>query len=313
MSFATETKNELARINVDKKCCMLAELAGFIRVCGSVRILGGGKLDIVMSTELPAVVRHYKKLIKSYFGVDTGIKVSEGAALQKGRSYFITIGPEQLSEQILRETGLLMIREGRNFISDGIYSGIIRTKCCRKAYLRGLFIGAGTVSNPEKGYHLEIVCRSETLGNDTKKLFNSFVDINAKVSIRRKEYPVYLKDSGQIMDVLAIIGAHSQYFAFENILLTKEMRNAANRQSNCDQANIDKTLEASMRQISNIKKIAEKKGLKSLSVKLRQVALARLENPEATVAELGEMMNPPLKKSGVYNRLMKIEEIAGKL
>ena len=111
----------------------------------------------------------------------------------------------------------------------------------------------------------------------------------------------------------AIIGAHSQYFVFEDVVLTKEMRNAANRQSNCDQANIDKALATSVKQITYIKKISELKGLKSLPEKLRAVALLRLENPEATLSELGEMMDPPIKKSGMNKRMKKIEEIAEKL
>ena len=312
MSFSSDTKQELSRITPEKKCCMLAEIAGFIRVCGSIR-LAGGKFKIVTVTENAAVARHFKKLLKDYFKIDAGLEVGQSESLRKRRIYMITIGPDQLSEQILRETGIFMIREGMDYISDGIYDGVIKTKCCRKAYLRGLFLGAGTITNPEKGYHFEIVTSTETLAGDTKKLINSFVDLHAKVASRKKSYVTYVKDSGQIKDILAIMGAHSQYFIFEDVVLTKEMRNAANRQSNCDQANIDKALATSSRQISAIKKIAESKGLKSLPEKLRITALLRLENPEATLDELAEMLDPPMKKSGINKRLKRIEEIAEKI
>ena len=162
MSFASETKNELARIEPEKKCCMLAEISGFLRVAGSIGLVGFGRFKIIITTENPAVARHYKKLIQDYFGIETKLEIGEGKAVGKSRgskkfSYSITIDADNLSEQILRETGILLIREGNNYISDGIYSGIVRTKCCKKAYLRGVFMGAGTMSDPEKGYDLEFV------------------------------------------------------------------------------------------------------------------------------------------------------------
>ena len=136
MSFSSETKNELARIMPEKKCCMLAEIAGFIRFAGSIHLAGGGKFRIVMTTSNPAVARHYKTLIKTYFSVDTTVGMGQESSPKKGHSYMLSIGPENLSEQILRETGILMVKEGMNFISDGIYDGLVRTKCCRKSYLR---------------------------------------------------------------------------------------------------------------------------------------------------------------------------------
>ncbi len=313
MSFSADTKNELAHVEPEKKCCMLAEIAGFIRMCGSIRLAGGGKFEIVTATEHPAVARHYKRMLKEYFGIDAELAVGQGSGLKKGRSYLLSIGPENLSEQILRETGILMVKEGMNYISDGIYDGLIRTKCCRKAYLRGIFLASGTITDPEKSYHLEFSCSSQILAGDVKKLINSFVDLHAKVSARKKNYAVYVKEAEQIIDILAIMGAHSQIFAFEDVRITKEIRNKANRINNCDNANIDKTLKAAEKQLSWIRKIQETKGLAFLPDKLREVAVLRLENPEATLQELADMMDPPMKKSGLNNRFRKIEELAGKL
>lgn len=313
MSFSMETKNELAHVMPEKKCCMLAEIAGFIRMCGSIRLAGGGKFRIVTTTENPAVARHYKKLIKDYFGIDTVLEVGQGNTLKKGRAYILTIGPEDLSEQILRETGILMVKEGMNYISDGIYDGLIRTKCCRKAYLRGIFLAAGTITDPEKAYHLEFNCSSQILAADVRKLINSFVDLHAKISVRKKNYSVYVKEGEQIIDILAIMGAHSQIFAFENVRITKEIRNKANRLNNCDNANIDKTLQAAEKQLACIRKIQDTKGLRFLPDKLYEVALLRLDHPEATLQELADMMDPPMKKSGINNRFRKIEELANKL
>ena len=313
MSFSMETKNELAHVVPEKKCCMLAEIAGFIRMCGSIRLAGGGKFRIVTTTENPAAARHYKKLIKDYFGIDAALEVGQGNTLKKGRAYILTIGPEDLSEQILRETGILMVKEVMNYISDGIYDGLIRTKCCRKACLRGIFLASGTITDPEKGYHLEFNCSSQILAGDVKKLINSFVDLHAKVSARKKNYAVYVKEAEQIIDILAIMGAHSQIFAFEDVRITKEIRNKANRINNCDNANIDKALQAAEKQLGWIHKIQNTKGLRFLPDKLYDVAILRLDNPEATLQELADMMDPPMKKSGINNRFRKIEEIAGKL
>lgn len=309
VSFASETKNELARSMPEKKCCMLAEIAGFLRVAGSVSLAGGGKFIIKLTTDNPAVARHYKKLLKEYFGIDASINVTESSQVRRSRMYIIEIGPEELSEQILRETGVLMVREGMNYITDGIYDGIIRTKCCRKSYLRGAFIGSGTVSNPEKGYHFEIDTSSPVTARDIRRLINTFDDIKAKTVKRKEEHVTYVKDSGQILDILAIMGAHSQYFKFEEVRLTKEMRNEANRRSNCDQANIDKAVAAAEKQIEAIRKL----DLSKLNDKLRQTAELRMENPDASLTELGQMMDPPMKKSGVNGRLNRLMKMAEKL
>ena len=318
MSFASETKNELARIEPEKKCCMLAEISGFLRVAGSIGLVGFGKFKIIITTDNPAVARHYKKLIQDYFGIETKLEIGEGKAVGKNRSskkfsYSITIDADNRSEQILRETGILLVREGNNYISDGIYSGIVRTKCCKKAYLRGVFMGAGTMSDPEKGYDLEFVLETATMAADLKKLINSFVDLSCKVTERRGKHVVYMKKADYISDMLAIMGASSQVFSMEETRIKKEMVGSARRMSNCDSANMDRSIEASMKHIEAIKKIQETKGLASLPESLREAAELRLEHPDISIAALGELCDPPMKKAGINKRLIRIQEIASKL
>ena len=315
MSFSSETKKELAQLDVDKKCCMLAEIAGFIRVCGSVKLVGGGKMKLVLTSEHPAVARHYKKLIKDYYDVDATLEIGEGTSLNKGRQYILTLDDRegQKAEPILRESGILMIREGMNYISDGIYDGLIKSKCCRKSYLRGVFLGAGTMSDPEKSYDIEFVTSTAILANDIKKLINGFVDLSARTIVRKKSHVVYVKEAEQVGDILNIMGAHQQFFVFEEIRLKKEMRNKTNRIMNCDSANMDKTMNASAKQIEAIDKIDRIKGLSYLPEKLYAAAVLRRENPLATLQELADMMDPPMKKSGFNNRLRKIQEIADKM
>lgn len=313
MSFASETKNELARITPAKKCCTIAEIAGFMRFAGSIGLAGGGRFRISMTTPNNAVVRHYKSLIGSYFNVDTDIGVGRGEAFDRGKVYTITIDPDNKSELILREAGILMVREGMNSISDGIYSGLIRTKCCRKAYLRGAFLASGTVASPDRSYHLEISAGSELLARDLRRLINTFDDITPKIVQRKKGWGVYLKAREQVADALAIMGASGQYFAFQDVMMRKDLMNQAHRAENLDNANIDKALKAAQEQVEWIRKIDEKRGLASLSAKLREVAELRLEHPDAGLEELGLMLDPPLTKSGVNGRLRRLGELAKNL
>ncbi|MBQ1489993.1 MAG: DNA-binding protein WhiA [Eubacterium sp.] len=313
MSFATETKNELARVWPPKKCCQLAEIAGFLRVSGSIRLAGGGKFKIVITTDNPAVARHYKKLIQEYFRIDTELAIGEAQALKTGHTYILTIDPAMRSESILRETGILLVREGNNYLSDGIYDGIIRTKCCRKAYLRGIFLGAGTITHPKKGYHLEFLCRTETLARDLRKLINTFDDLSARLSTRKDKHIVYMKSAQYISDTLAIMGAHSKMLELEDVRISKELVNEATRLTNCDNANTDRALDASQKQIEAIRKIDESCGINALPDKLRELAILRQLNPEANLTQLGEMLSPPLKKSGVNNRMKRILDFASRL
>lgn len=274
------------------------------------------------ASKLPPKIRRSQDTTRSFCRIISESKPSSKSekarlsgkpAREKKYAYSITIDADNLSEQILRETGMLLIKEGNNYFSDGIYSGIVRTKCCKKAYLRGVFMGAGTMSDPEKGYDLEFVLNSETMAQDLRRLINSFVDLSCKVVKRGKKYVVYMKKADYISDTLAIMGASNQVFSMEETRIKKAMVNSAKRSVNCDNANMDRTIEASIKQAAAIKKIDEKIGMSALPDKLREVAELRLENPDISIASLGEMCDPPLKKSGINNRIKKLEEIAAKL
>lgn len=317
MSFSSEVKGELARIEPGKKCCMLAEITAFLRVSGSLRLAGGGRFTIVAATENPAIARHYKKLIKEYFDSNAGLEVGgsqmPGRSRKGGYRYSLTIPPDEKSGQILRETGMMLIREGNDYLSDGIYQPIVRTKCCRRAYLRGLFLGCGTMSDPHRGYQMEFLVGSRQMALDTKKLIGTFEDLAANIAERRDEHVVYLKRAEYISDMLALIGADGKLLEFENIRIGRGLKQAANRISNCDNANVDRTLSASGEQLHTIELIEQRLGLANLEPKLRDLAELRLERPDAGLAELGEAMNPPIKKAAVSKRFAKLKEIAENL
>ncbi|HZK02159.1 MAG TPA: DNA-binding protein WhiA [Anaerovoracaceae bacterium] len=312
MSFSADVKNEITRLDEDKKCCMLAEIAGLIRMCGIVGKNVNNEYELKIITENPAIARLYLKRIKKYFGVGARLNIGQSNVLKKNRFYELEIGAESNVGRILTETGMLETKENGDSLPDGIPFDIIKDRCCKKAFLRGAFLGAGTISHPEKSYHMEIVCRNETLSDNIKRLINSF-GMSSKVTLRRKNYVVYLKESEQISDFLALLGASKHVMELENIKIVKELRNKTNRIVNCESANLDKTINSAARQIETIRFIQSETGLDNLPDRLKEIALLRLDHPESSLTELGQMLQPQLKKSGVNHRFRKIEEIADKL
>lgn len=312
MSFSSETKSELAQIIPEERCCMLAEISGFARMCGTIRLVGPGKVNLHLLTEHAAGARMILKLLKKYFGIKAELIISKNQLLKKNNSYEMVLTEELHCHEILQEMGILRIEDGALSIDYGVPEAIVKKKCCKRAFLRGAFLGAGSLSHPEKAYHLELVTSNESLSSDIAKIMKS-LGLSAKIVERKKNYIVYLKESEQIVDFLNMTGAHSMLLEFENVRIVKDMRNRANRIVNCDQANIEKTTIAAEKQIAAIRKIQEQKGIDWLPPKLREIALLRLEEPDISLKELGEKLEPPLGKSGVNHRLAKIEELAQRL
>lgn len=313
---------------------MLAEIAGFLRASGSVR-LAGGSFAIVASTESAAVARHFKVLIESYFHnkVELGIggSLRPGSQGKRGRNtYYINISPDEKSMQILRETGMILIREGDDYFSDGIYQPVVKSKCCKRSYLRGMFLSCGTMSDPRKGYHLEFVMDKEQSAMDLKKLIGSFDDLSASVSRRGSNYVVYMKKAAYISDTLGIIGASSAMLEFESIRVNKGMHGEVMRIINCDNANVDRTLTAAEEQRSWLAAIASAEtgrepeageltdpmsdfwteGLRHLPPQLKEAAYLRLYKPEASLTEIGESLTPPVGKAAISKRFAKLRALA---
>ena len=189
---------------------------------------------------------------------------------------------------------------------------LIDRQCCKRAFLRGIFLAAGSITDPRSGYHLELVAGSLERATRMKEIMGIF-GLQAKIVGRKKNCIVYLKEGASIVDFLNVIGAHVALMEFENVRILKEMRNSINRQVNCETANIKKTVSAASRQTADIQYIHDTIGIGNLSENLSQIAKLRLENPEVTLKELGEMLEPPIGKSGVNHRLRKLSEIANEL
>ena len=194
-------------------------------------------------------------------------------------------------------------------ITETVNGILLQQTCCRRAYIRGAFLAGGSISDPNKSYHFEIVCREIAQAKQLQDAINSF-EMEAKIVERKKHQVVYLKEGAQIVDMLNIMEAHVALMNLENVRILKEMRNSVNRQVNCETANINKTVNAAVKQIEDIKFIQEKGRLQELPDNLYEMAQVRLEHPEAPLKELGAYLNPPVGKSGVNHRLRKISEIA---
>jgi len=309
MSFSSKTKNELARAIPEKDCCKYSELAALIRMSGTLQLVGLEKFNLVITTENASVARKIFKLFKKLFGINIEVMIRKNLKLKKNNHYLMVVTHTMNSWEVLSKVGILKQFDDTFDITYEIPKDLIKTRCCKRAYLRGAFLGGGSVSDPEKPYHLEFVTNSVEHSKDLKKLVNSF-KLSSKIVERKGNYVVYLKEGDQIVDLLNIIEAHQALLDLENIRVYKQMRNDINRIVNCETANLSKTVNASMKQVENIIYIKETVGLNFLPDNLREVAKLRLNYQDASLKELGLMLTPPIGKSGVNHRLRKIEEVA---
>lgn len=311
MSFSTETKNELARVISENLCCKKAELSGIAKLAGSIQIAGYKKINLKISTELNSVARKVFKILKSDFNINTSIVVNKNQMLKRNNSYVLTVKSDMGSEKLMKSLGLL--NKDADFLPcHTVPNWVYEDDEFKKAFIRGAFLGGGSISDPEKNYHLEFVTSNEEFAESLMDLINS-LGFNSKIVCRKNSYVVYLKESEQISDLLSLIGGFQALLSLQNTKIIKQMRNNVNRIVNCETANLSKTVNAAVRQVENIKLIEEKMGINKLPSSLQQIALLRVENEDLTLKELGELLNPPISKSGVNHRLKKIEDIANEL
>ena len=251
-------------------------------------------------------------LLKEHFNIHSKLMVKKSTSLKKNNVYMVVIDEKMGVRQLLKDTYILKESDGVINLDYGISEEVVNDEETKKAYIRGAFLGGGSISNPEKNYHLEFVTHSEEYALSLSKLINSF-GLKSKVIQRKNSYIVYIKEGEQIVDILNIMGAHTSLLELENIRIMKEMRNNVNRLVNCETANLSKTVNAAVRQVESIKLIQSEIGLKRLPKNLREIAELRLSYPDESLKELGEMLDPPVGKSGVNHRLRKIEKIASEL
>ena len=312
MSFSSRVKDELSRQVSPARHCQIAEIAAILSLCGRIQISADDRYCIRIHTENVAVARKYFTLLKKTFNIVTDVTIRRNVHLRKNRVYTVTVGRHEDACRVLQAAKLIgadgEIRENLSVIRNVV----TQQACCRRAFIRGAFLAAGSVSDPEKFYHFEIVCATEAKAEQLREIMSTF-DLDAKIVKRKKYYVVYIKEGSQIVDVLNVMEAPVSLMELENIRILKEMRNSVNRQVNCETANINKTVAASVKQIRDIEYIRDTMGFESLPENLEEMAQVRLLKPDATLKELGEALDPPVGKSGVNHRLRRLSEIAERL
>jgi len=316
MSFSAEVKKELAKNMSGARHCQIAELAAMISMVADIQYKDNIPVRLKIATERSVIARNISGLIRKLFHYLPEVSVRRTGS--NSRLYRMMVTDAAMVQKMLDTLKLIRqddIGMGAGEVScqDMKISGLITQQdCCRRAFLKGAFMTSGSISDPNKGYHLEIVCNNDIRALFIKKLIREF-DIEGRI-VRRKRYRVvYVKDGAMIVDMLNIMGAHISLMNMENVRILKDISNNINRRVNCEAANLNKTVSAAVKQIQDINYIIETKGIKYLPENLRSLAEVRLEAEDASLKELGEMMNPPLGKSGVNHRLRKISEIADEL
>ncbi|MCR4955764.1 MAG: DNA-binding protein WhiA [Lachnospiraceae bacterium] len=313
MSFSADVKEELARNNVKARHCQLAEIAGILCYLGKFEKTKN-YVEIRVETENVFLAKTYYELVKRAFHKQPVISIKRNNYLNRNRVYVIKYR-ESVKKPFSLQALKLVGGDGsvKEIPEDFLVSDMLLQKsCCKRAYLRGVFMATGSITDPEKGYHFEVVCGSEKRAEQFIGQM-AFFGIEAKTISRKGHLVVYIKEGAQIVDALNVMEAHKALMELENVRILKEVRNSVNRKVNCETANINKTVNAAVKQIEDIEYIKEHMGLDELNPNLYQVATLRLQYPEAPLKELGEMLNPPVGKSGVNHRLRKLSDIASDL
>lgn len=309
MSFTTKVKEDLTHIMSSKPCCRKAEFLAFFLINGNMRLAGG--LSLVMQTENSAAARKMYSLAKE-FDLEREVSIYRRSRLKKNQVYRLIIPAQTNIRPLLTQLGLVDAGGGWQLgQSQGLLDTFLREPCCRRAYLRGAFLAAGSVSDPDSGsYHLEI----DSLDADQAQLLLELLahfGLAGKLARRRSDVTLYLKGAEQISDFMNIVGSHRSLLEFESVRVTRDVRNQANRLRNCDTANVNKTVAAALRQMRDIAYIQSNLGLEKLPRPLRQVAELRLENSDASLAELALLSG--LGRSALNHRLRRLSQIAERI
>ena len=287
-------------------------MSAILSLCGRVKISASDHFSIEMHTENVAVARKYFTLLKKTFNIRTDVSIRSGMNHVRSRTYIVAVREHEEALKVLQAVKLINSQGEIVEKLSLIRNVVLQNACCRRAFIRGAFLAAGSISAPEKFYHFEIVCPTEPKAEQLKNIIATF-DIEAKIVPRKKYYVVYIKEGSQIVDILNVMEAPVSLMELENIRIVKEMRGSVNRQVNCETANINKTVSAAVKQIEDIRFIQSVAGLSGLPESLQEMARIRLERPEAPLKELGEALEPPVGKSGVNHRLRKLSLVAEEL
>lgn len=312
MSFSSNAKDELIRLPLEKECCMLAELSALTQTSGSLGFMGGGRFSVTYEVESAALARRIFTILKRSLALSPQLHFVEHARLGGRTSCVLKVEGADAQRLLIAMNMLEADEEGQVSLRRTSPKVPITRQCCRKAFLRGAFLGAGSITSPEKSYHLEWVAGDEPLCQGVERMLEK-MGLPAHHHTRKGQLVVYLKGAQQIADVLAMMGASSAVMSLENVRITKQIRAEANRANNCDEHNGERLISASIEQIRAITMLHVTKKFDTLPKALREIGQLRLENTEMSLTELGQLMDPPVGKSGVNHRMRRLMEIAAQV
>lgn len=313
MSFTTEIKTELLNLPLVNDCCILARLSACISTIGSIEPSPLG-ITFSLRSDNTKLLKNVQEIINKVYSEKIETAVLSTEVVGKHTMYEMQV-PRSLGQQILKDCGIIYIGENNSInLNFGIDHHIIMADCCKKTYLQTVLITVGQVSLPTKtsGYHFELELTSNEEAKAVSSLLGEFGFFARKVE-RGGKFLVYLKEGEAIADLLAFLGATKSYLKLTDEIVKRDMRNSINRQSNCNMANINKTVSSALNQVKAIENIIETVGLDSLSDKLKQTAELRLNNPELSLNELVELCEGKFTKSGLNYNLNKLLEISKNL
>lgn len=293
MTFSYRLKKELCEIRPFNRELQYAQLSGLLMFCKEFE-----SNIVLFSTEYFEIAEYFTKLIKYIFKYNANISKAPKLSNVDAVVYTVSITESNIVDKL-------------NEMVDNISDFINSTEAV-SAYIRGAFLACGTITDPEKSYHIEFVTQYENAAEFLCDIISN-LSINAKISKRKGNYIVYLKESANIEDLVTYMGATKSTLALMDVKVYKDMRNKVNRITNCETANLNKTVTASAKQIEDIKKIEKNMGLESLSDDLKQIAQIRLKNPDMSLSEIATELVPPISRSGVNHRFKKISEIASNI
>lgn len=296
-SFSGNAKAEISKASAQKPCCTLAQSFGILLFCNSFSSDG-----IRIITESRELAQSLPKLFKKAFNTDFDILPDLDAS---GKLTFQITNRESIS-RIMHAYGF----DPKDTLSLHINYPVVEEECCKAAFLRGAFLAGGSVTDPEKGYHLELTTTHASVSREADSLIQDVMGFSPKTTMRGGGHVLYLKQSDQISDFLTFLGAPVAAMGIMEAKLEKELNNKVNRRCNCDEANTSKVVEAAQEQLAAIRVLRERGLVEHLPVKLQQAVTAREENPEASLTELAGLMEPAITKPAMNHRLKKLVQIA---
>lgn len=310
MSFTTDVKDELSRVEPQCKTCAKAMLSALVKSLGTLKFSGSGNYSLEFSTENAWIARFALQNFREIYNLEA-ILTYRRSVLHGSQNYLIELLKSKNLIKSLVDMGIIEISKSENLVklSQGIKQDFLQKECCSAAYLRGAFLGSGYVSEPKGDFHFEISVERQTQANDIKKILLK-KDIKGGICARRNTYLFYIKSGQGISDFLAYTGAHKAALKMETIRVKKSCNNQANRQTNADMANAKRSVDAAYNHIIMSYKVAKHYGLENLSPAIQEFIKLRIKHRNLSLSELGKLADPPLSKSAVNSRARRLEKLA---